>query len=73
MAYDVVIFLENLCQTSRLFRAEELPERWREWYEERAGIREFDGGWTRDKAENQAMEETVKRMGKRKKTSLNTC
>ena len=69
MGYDVVVFLENLCQTSRLFRAEELPERWREWYEERAGIREFDGGWTRDKAEKQAMLEIVTRMGKKEENA----
>ena len=62
MAYDVVIFLENLCQTSRFFRAEELPERWREWYEERAAIREFDGGQTRKVAEVEALTEIVQRM-----------
>lgn len=68
MVYDVVMFLENLCQTSRLFRAEELPERWQEWYEERAGILEYDGGWTRDKAEKKAIQEIGERMGKKKKS-----
>jgi len=68
MAYDVIMFLENLCQTSRFFRAEELPERWREWYEERAGILEFDGGMAQGKAEKQAMQEIVEKMGKNKKS-----
>ena len=62
MAYDAVIFLENLCQTSRSFRADELPERWREWYEERAAIREFDGGQAREVAERAASREIMRHM-----------
>ena len=62
MAYDVVMFLENLCQTSRLFQAKELPERWREWYEERAAILEYDGGLTRAEADSQALREIAERI-----------
>lgn len=36
-----------------------LPERWRELYEERAAIREYDGGQTREYAEAEAMKEIV--------------
>ena len=32
-----------------------LPERWREWYEERAAIREYDGGQSREHAEAEAL------------------
>ena len=62
MAYDVITFLENLCQTSRFFRAEELPEQWRDWYEERAAIREFDGGQPREVAETAASREIMRRI-----------
>lgn len=39
-----------------------LPERWRELYEERAAIREYDGGQTREHAEAEAMKEIVAAM-----------
>lgn len=39
-----------------------LPERWRELYEERAAIREYDGGQTREHAEAEAMIEIVAAM-----------
>ncbi len=35
-----------------------LPEPWREWYEERAAIREFEGGQLREHAEADALRET---------------
>ena len=35
----------------------DLPERWREMYEERAAVREFDGGQTREHAEAEALTE----------------
>jgi len=37
----------------------ELPAEWREWYEERAAIREYDGEQTRDAAEAEAMRELL--------------
>ncbi len=39
-----------------------LPEAWREYYEERAAIREFHGGQAREHAEAEALAETVERM-----------
>ncbi len=41
------------------FAPNSLPERWRELYEERAAIREYDGGQTREYAEAEAMKEIV--------------
>ncbi|MFO0839906.1 MAG: hypothetical protein U1D55_15450 [Phycisphaerae bacterium] len=41
---------------------ETLPPAWREWYEERAAIREFDGRQPREYAEAEALRETVEAM-----------
>lgn len=48
-----------------------LPEDWREVYEERAAIREFDGGQTREHAEAEALREAVEmwRKAARKRNS----
>lgn len=43
-------------------RPDDLPERWREWYEERAAIREHDGGQAREHAEAEALKETIAAM-----------
>ncbi len=43
-------------------RPEDLPEPWRELYEERAAIREYDGGQAREHAEAEALREVVERM-----------
>jgi hypothetical protein len=40
----------------------DLPEPWREWYEERAAIREYDGHQAREHAEAEALAETVSAM-----------
>ena len=37
---------------------DDLPDVWREWYEKRAAIREYDGGETRERAEAGALRET---------------
>jgi hypothetical protein len=37
----------------------DLPEYWREHYEERAAIREYEGGQTREQAEAEALRETI--------------
>ncbi|MFH1109470.1 MAG: hypothetical protein V1790_09780 [Planctomycetota bacterium] len=42
--------------------AAELPPDWRIEYEERAAIREYDGGQLREYAERAALRETVERM-----------
>jgi len=41
---------------------DDLPEPWREWYEERAAIREYDGGQAREHAEAEALKETLDAM-----------
>jgi len=42
--------------------ANDLPTNWREVYEERAAIMEFDGGLTRERAEAQALGDTLNEM-----------
>jgi hypothetical protein len=43
-------------------RPETLSEPWREWYEERAAIREYDGAQARDEAEREALQEVLAAM-----------
>lgn len=43
-------------------KPDELPPAWREYYEERAAIREYDAGFIRSLAESLAMRETVQAM-----------
>lgn len=40
----------------------DLAERWREYYEERAAVREYDGGQAREHAEAEALAETLTAM-----------
>ncbi len=40
----------------------DLPESRQEWYEERAAIREYDGGQAREHAEAEALQETLNAM-----------
>lgn len=40
----------------------DLPEDWKMEYEERAAIREYDGGQVREYAESEALREIVERM-----------
>jgi len=42
--------------------ADSLPPDWREWFHERAAIREFDGGLPRAEAERAALAETMAAM-----------
>lgn len=46
-------------------KPDELSDPWREWYEERAAIREFQGHEPREVAEAEAMKETLAAMEKR--------
>jgi len=39
---------------------DDLPDNWRERYEERAAIAEYDGGLTREQAEAQALGDVVR-------------
>ena len=41
---------------------EDLPGDWRVWFEERAAIIEYDGGLPRERAEAEALVETVRLM-----------
>ena len=41
---------------------DDLPGAWRELYEERAAIREFDGGQAKEHAEAEAFKEVLARM-----------
>ena len=41
---------------------DDLPGDWRVWFEERAAIREYDGGLPRERAEAEALKETVRMM-----------
>jgi len=48
-------------------KVEDLPGDWRVWFEERAAIKEFDGGLPRERAEAEALAETVRLMRVEKK------
>lgn len=41
---------------------DDLPADWRAWYEERAAVREYDGGQAREHAEAEALRETLAAM-----------
>lgn len=41
---------------------DDLPGDWRVWFEERAAIREYDGGLPREHAEAEALAETISEM-----------
>lgn len=57
--------LEPLTTTPNGYLApERLPPSWREYFEERAAVREFDGGQTREHAEAEALRETIAAMRK---------
>jgi hypothetical protein len=43
-------------------RPEDLPERWYEWWAERAAIREHQGGQAREHAQAEALKETLDAM-----------
>lgn len=44
----------------------DLPPEWREWYEERAGVMEYEANMSREDAEKLAMRETLEAMRKAK-------
>lgn len=64
MRYDAVAFLKSLFDPAIDAMLEAKPEdlsgEWREVYEERAGIREFDGGLPRELAEHYALLDVLK-------------
>ncbi len=52
----------HLASETANIRPHDLPEQWRELYEERAAIREADGGQAREHAEAEALREIVAMM-----------
>lgn len=46
----------------REFEPDDFPEPWKGFFEERAAIREFDGGQAKEHAEAEALREVVERM-----------
>jgi hypothetical protein len=50
--------------------AADLPEYWREHYEERAAIREYEGGQSREQAEAEALRETIDMMNADKERAV---
>ncbi len=57
---DPKVGLVPMCD--REITVTDLPAEWRLEFEERAAIREFDGGQAREHAEAEALRETVERM-----------
>jgi hypothetical protein len=74
MSFNAPDFLAGLFQADRPAPAptadplagirspDDLPPYWREHYEERAAVREYDGGQVREHAEAEALRETVDEM-----------
>ena len=72
MTYNALIFLQDLFRPDALRHdpapdlqgagIEDLPGDWRVWFEERAAIMEFDGGLPRERAEAEALAETIRTM-----------
>ena len=60
--FDAWAALERLTRPDSTLTATELPADWREWYEERAAVREYDGGQAREHAEAEALRETIDAM-----------
>jgi hypothetical protein len=70
--FDAIGFLDGLfkepqCRqplgiSQAIISADDLPERWREYYIERAAIREYEGGQAREHAEAEALRETIEAM-----------
>jgi hypothetical protein len=55
MRFDAVDFLEGLFKPCPELTPDDLPAEWRDEYEERAAIREYDGGLPRELAEHYAL------------------
>ena len=72
MSYDALAFLEDLFRpnagTKTTFESspeigiEHLDVDWRVWFEERAAIMEYEGGLHRERAEAEALADTLQAM-----------
>ena len=64
MIYNVVAFLAGLSEPDRsAIRPDDLSSDWRVVYDERAGIMEYHAGLSRQRAEAEALAETIERIG----------
>ena len=59
---DARAFIEGLFTKPRYMSPDDLPADWRCEFEERAAIREYDGGQAREHAEAEAFTEILARM-----------
>ena len=62
MDFDAADFLAGLFRSARQFCPADLSADRRDTYEERAAIMEYHGGLSRDRAEAEALAETVELM-----------
>jgi hypothetical protein len=62
MRFDAVAFLKGLDNPTPDVKPDDLPERWRDVYRERAAIRELSGGLPRELAEHYALLDTLELM-----------
>ena len=62
MKYDAVTFLSGLFPAKSPILVDSLSAYWREVFAERAAIKEYCCGLTRELAEAEALAETVRRM-----------
>lgn len=77
MSFDARAFLAGLFEPEAPVTVEpdpaigpdDLPAYWREHYEERAAVREYDGGQAREHAEAEALRETLEAMRRADLTS----
>jgi hypothetical protein len=72
MRYDAVAFLEGLFRPTPILTSDELSPEWREVYEERAAILEYDGGAPRELAEHYALIEVLEQMKRQSNPSKGT-
>ena len=62
MEFNAVAFLEDLYEPTPWLDPDDLPGDWRVEWEERASVREYDGGQAREHAEAEAFSEILARM-----------
>jgi hypothetical protein len=66
VSFDAQTFLTGLftpeTDADPVIGPDDLPPKWREHFEERAAIREHDGGQAREHAEAEALAETLQAM-----------
>lgn len=61
MTFDARQFLQAVFRKPSTLALADLPAAWREEYEERAAIMEYDGGLSRERAEAAALDDITRR------------